>query len=222
VPLCTRPVWMLRAVTSCLCCCPGVDPASGALELDTHFHSWYSCAERIYSRQHELSQASLPCPCSADIPMLVAGDFNSIPGSPAHGLLTKGRVEPNALDTSSDPLGILRDQRLSHQLPLSSAYGMLWNQPNSDQRVVRQKQRLHPKSHEPQFTNYTREFKGTLDYILFTHDSLMPMSLLELPSDVELAPEGSKPGEAAVGLPNAQWSSDHVALLAEFHYLKNN
>ena len=30
---------------------------------------------------------------SADIPMLVAGDFNSIPGSAAHSLLTKHAVE---------------------------------------------------------------------------------------------------------------------------------
>jgi hypothetical protein len=29
--------------------------------------------------------------------MLVAGDFNSIPGSAAHSLLVKGRVEPQQL-----------------------------------------------------------------------------------------------------------------------------
>jgi hypothetical protein len=37
------------------------------------------------------------CKRSADIPMLVAGDFNSIPGSAAHSLLVKGRVEPSQL-----------------------------------------------------------------------------------------------------------------------------
>lgn len=29
--------------------------------------------------------------------MLVAGDFNSVPGSPAHSLLVKGKVEPAAV-----------------------------------------------------------------------------------------------------------------------------
>jgi len=29
--------------------------------------------------------------------MLVAGDFNSTPGSPAHSLLVKGKVEPSAV-----------------------------------------------------------------------------------------------------------------------------
>lgn len=41
--------------------------------------------------------ADLLVSCSADIPMLVAGDFNSIPGSAAHSLLVKGRVEPSQL-----------------------------------------------------------------------------------------------------------------------------
>jgi hypothetical protein len=35
--------------------------------------------------------------CSADIPMLVAGDFNSIPGSPAHCLLVKGKIEASMM-----------------------------------------------------------------------------------------------------------------------------
>lgn len=41
--------------------------------------------------------------CSADIPMLVAGDFNSIPGGAAHSLLVKGRVEPSQLVSSQGP-----------------------------------------------------------------------------------------------------------------------
>jgi hypothetical protein len=48
-----------------------------------------------------LPQPGVSCPvgwcCSADIPMLVAGDFNSVPGSAAHSLLVKGRVEPAQL-----------------------------------------------------------------------------------------------------------------------------
>lgn len=39
----------------------------------------------------------LPAVRSADIPMLVAGDFNSIPGSPAHCLLVKGKIDPHLM-----------------------------------------------------------------------------------------------------------------------------
>lgn len=58
-----------------------------------------------------------------------------------------------------------------------------------------------------------REFKATLDYVLYTRDSLAPSGLLELPSDAEVM---SKPGDS---LPNANWSSDHVCLMSEFQIL---
>ena len=34
----------------------------------------------------------------------------------------------------------------------------------------------------------TRDFKGTLDYILYTSDSLAPAALLELPDESEVHP----------------------------------
>ena len=131
-----------------------------------------------------------------------------------------------------------------------------------------------------QFTNVGKDFKGTLDYILYTTDSLAPVAMLELPDDSEVAARGppascspclqgfivqnmqkckdirtSSPryhaelighhhvvlscqepalprmgfeqgscGAAQVqrgkhsGLPNEHWSSDHIALMAEFMY----
>jgi hypothetical protein len=43
--------------------------------------------------------------------MLVAGDFNSIPGSPAHSLLVKGKVEPAQIVSD-----VSRDLREARQL----------------------------------------------------------------------------------------------------------
>jgi hypothetical protein len=40
------------------------------------------------------------------------------------------------------------------------------------------------------FTNITRDFKGTLDYILYTADSLAPGALLELPEEAEVRKQG--------------------------------
>jgi mRNA deadenylase 3'-5' endonuclease subunit Ccr4 len=57
---------------------------------------------------------------------------------------------------------------------------------------------------------YSRDFKATLDYVLYTRDSLAPSGLLELPGEAEVV---ANPGES---LPNANWSSDHVCLMAEF------
>ena len=52
--------------------------------------------------------------------MLVAGDFNSTPGSAAHSLLTKGKVDVAAVE-SIDPLRFLKDQRLSHSVSSSES-----------------------------------------------------------------------------------------------------
>ena len=41
------------------------------------------------------------------------------------------------------------------------------------------------------FTNITRDFKGTLDYILYTADSLAPGALLELPEEAEVNGRGT-------------------------------
>ena len=62
------------------------------------------------------------------------------------------------------------------------------------------------------FTNLTRTFKGTLDYILYTSNSLAPTAVLELPDELEVKPRHN------TGLPNETWCSDHIALLAEFAF----
>lgn len=67
-----------------------------------------------------------------------------------------------------------------------------------------------------QFTNMGRDFQGTLDYVLYTTNSLVPTATLELPEESDL-----KDMRHRAGLPNETWSSDHIALLAEFHYKHN-
>ena len=64
-----------------------------------------------------------------------------------------------------------------------------------------------------QFTNWSKSFKGTLDYIFHTSESLVPVATLELPDESDIARHN--------GLPNENWSSDHIALLAEFKYVQS-
>ncbi|ONK65581.1 uncharacterized protein A4U43_C07F38560 [Asparagus officinalis] len=141
---------------------------------------------------------------SADIPMLVCGDFNSVPGSASHTLLAMGKVDPMHPDLTVDPLNILRPStKLNHQLPLVSAYSSVARMVGLEQR-----RKLDPSTNEPLFTNCTRDFIGTLDYIFYTADSLTVESLLELLDEESLRKD--------TALPSPEWSSDHVALLAEF------
>ena len=67
-----------------------------------------------------------------------------------------------------------------------------------------------------QFTNMGQGFQGTLDYVLYTTNSLVPTATLELPDEADI-----KAGHVKPGLPNETWSSDHIALLAEFQYKQN-
>jgi hypothetical protein len=135
---------------------------------------------------HTLLKGLEKIAASADIPMLVAGDFNATPGSAAHAMLVRGAVQPNNPELSNDPLGILRPaSKLQHQLPLASAYAAVAAAPDADHAMQRQKRRLDAATGEPKFTNIGRDFRGTLDYILYTTDSLVPAAALELPDESE-------------------------------------
>ncbi|CAN6577190.1 unnamed protein product [Malus baccata var. baccata] len=157
---------------------------------------------------HTLLKGLEKIAASADIPMLVCGDFNSVPGSAPHTLLAMGKVDPLHLDLQVDPLNILRPlSKLIHQLPLVSAYSS-FARLGVGLGMEQQRRRMDPTTNEPLFTNCTRDFIGTLDYIFYTADSLTVESLLELLDEESLRKD--------TALPSPEWSSDHIALLAEF------
>ncbi|KAI6696636.1 hypothetical protein NL676_016755 [Syzygium grande] len=121
---------------------------------------------------HTLLKGLEKIAASADIPMLVCGDFNSVPGSAPHSLLAMGKVDPLHPDLSIDPLGILRPPgKLAHQLLLVSAYSSFARM-GAGPGLEQQKRRLDSTTNEPLFTNCTRDFIGTLDYIFYTRISL--------------------------------------------------
>lgn len=156
---------------------------------------------------HTLLKGLEKIAASADIPMLVCGDFNSTPASAPHSLLAMGKVEPQHPDLAVDPLGILRPHsKLAHQLPLVSAYSSFAR--GIGPALEQQRRRMDPSTNEPLFTNCTRDFIGTHDYIYYTADSLTVESLLELLDEESLRKD--------TALPSPEWSSDHIALLAEF------
>ncbi|KAL6539876.1 Carbon catabolite repressor protein 4 1 [Orobanche hederae] len=174
---------------------------------NTHVHVSEELKDVKLWQVHTLLKGLEKIAASADIPMLVCGDFSSVPGSAPHSLLAMGKVDPLHPDLAVDPLGILRPTaKLTHQLPLVSAY-------SSFARVgvglgVEQRRRMDPATNEPIFTNCTRDFIGTHDYIFYSADSLTVESLLELVDEDSLRKD--------TALPSPEWSSDHIALLAEF------
>ncbi|KAK2077208.1 hypothetical protein QBZ16_004842 [Prototheca wickerhamii] len=182
---------------------------------NTHIHSNPELSDVKTWQVQTLLKGLEKIAASADIPILLAGDFNTVPGSAAHQLLVRGAVAPGHAELAHDPLGILRPpSKLQHGLPLASAYAAVASVPpqGDSLALARQRRRLDPETGEPRFTNFTRDFKGTLDYILYTSDSLIPTATLELmdESEVRLGPEA--------GLPSEVLSSDHLALAVTFQY----
>ncbi|KAI5671663.1 hypothetical protein M9H77_12027 [Catharanthus roseus] len=157
---------------------------------------------------HTLLKGLEKIAASADIPMLVCGDFSSIPGSAPHALLAMGKVDAMHSDLAVDPFGILRPlTKLNHQLPLVSAYSS-FARIGVGLGLEQQRRRMDASTNEPLFTNCTRDFIGTHDYIFYSADSLTVESLLELLDEDSLRKD--------TALPSPEWSSDHIALLAEF------
>lgn len=110
-----------------------------------------------------------------DIPIIICGDFNSLPDSSAYELMLKGKSK-------------LQNTELIHSLNLSSSF-----------------------EKEPKFTNFTPDFKGTLDYI-FYNSKLKVSKNLETTKEEEIK---------TIGLPNDFYPSDHISLYCEFNLFLN-
>lgn len=134
--------------------------------------------------------------------LILAGDFNSVVQSAVYDLLVDGMVDPSHNDLQhfltlpatyrgGRPPNVLPDPRdISHRLNLASAYHVALGT-------------------EPPYTNFTLNFQGTLDYILFDPNSLRCLAVAQIPGRDEIRATGQ-------ALPNAQYPSDHLMLLADF------
>jgi len=181
---------------------------------NTHIHANPELKDVKLWQVHTLLKGLEKIAASADIPMIVTGDFNSTPGSAPHSLLANGRVDASHPELATDPLGILRPpSKLCHQLPLKSAYASMVNPGLAGGPEVAEPhaRRLEEDTHEPLFTNFGENFTGTLDYIFYTANSLVPTELLELPEKEDVTVNGH-------GMPNSRWPSDHISLMAEFAF----
>ncbi|WFD35823.1 poly(A)-specific ribonuclease [Malassezia cuniculi] len=121
------------------------------------------------------------------IPMVVCGDFNSTPDSGVYEFLSQGSAPNNHRDFMDHIYGNYTSDGLRHSFALRSAYGNIGELP---------------------FTNYTPGFRGVIDYIWYTSNSLAASGILGTVDQTYLS--------RTVGFPNAHFPSDHVCILAEF------
>ncbi|XP_071829325.1 CCR4-NOT transcription complex subunit 6-like isoform X1 [Apostichopus japonicus] len=128
------------------------------------------------------------------IPLVLCGDLNSLPESGVLEYIEKGRVSITHEDFKDIDYKILRlsnnfeDGYMNHKFKLARAHQ------NTPQ----------------EFTNFTYEFKGIIDYIFFTKTQMRTLGVLG-PVDREWLGQSK-----IVGCPHTCIASDHFSLLTEF------
>ncbi|XP_034185364.1 CCR4-NOT transcription complex subunit 6-like twin isoform X1 [Osmia lignaria lignaria] len=134
-------------------------------------------------------------PDSSNVQLLLCGDFNSLPDSGVIEFLTSGRVAADHRDFKDLAYksclqkisGCDKPNEFTHSFKLASAYS----------------EDIMP------YTNYTFEFKGIIDYIFYSKQSMVPLGLLG-----PLSADWFK-DHKVVGCPHPHVPSDHFPLLVE-------
>lgn len=122
------------------------------------------------------------------IPVVICGDFNSIPGSGVYDFMSMGHLEGNHPDFLAHTYGKFTSEGLKHRLNLKSAYAT----PGA--------------GGEHHVTNFTPGFKGEIDYLWYSAGNLGVNSVLEQLDTRYL--------EKCVGFPNAHFPSEYVWVLS--------
>merc|ERR1712217_462341 len=110
-------------------------------------------------------------------------------------LLRQGHVRGDHADLKVDPCGLLKQNEFVHSLGLRTAYETC-------------------NGCEAEYTNYTESFKGTLDYIWYTRNSLSVLAVSQVDDEIQLSQE--------TALPSSTRPSDHVSLVATFMFREHD
>jgi len=158
--------------------------------VNTHILCDPSAADVKLWQAHLLLQTLKQMPVS-NMPLLICGDFNSTPESAVYEYMRRGSIRGDHDDLRADPCGLLKQLSLRHSLCMATAYETC-------------------NGREAEYTNYTEDFKGTLDYIWFSPDALAVLAISQVDDESQLMQEQA--------LPSSTRPSDHVSLVATFMF----
>ncbi|TIB04631.1 hypothetical protein E3P96_01578 [Wallemia ichthyophaga] len=123
------------------------------------------------------------------IPLIVCGDFNSVPNSGVYEFLGKGHVERDHEDFMHHQYGAFTTEGMKHKFALKSSYANIGELP---------------------MTNYIPGFEEVIDYVWYTQNTLSVVGLLGEVDQSYL--------NRIVGFPNVHFPSDHLVLHFVFFY----
>ena len=138
------------------------------------------------------SASSRPPPTYSDgykIPLIICGDFNSVPTSGVYEFLSTGSLPANHPDFLSHTYGRYTAEGLRHRLGLKNAY-------------------TAPGAGDFPLTNYTPGFQGMIDHVWYSGANLSVNGVLGEVDKGYL--------EKVVGFPNVHFPSEYVSLSFKF------
>ncbi|KAJ3328231.1 Glucose-repressible alcohol dehydrogenase transcriptional effector [Blyttiomyces sp. JEL0837] len=142
-----------------------------------------------HASNYALQQSRAGSGNKGTLPIILCGDFNSLPNSGVYEYLSKGSVPQDHEDFSTYKYGPYTSEGMSHKLSLKSAYSHI---------------------DELDFTNFTPTFKGVIDYVWY---SMQTLSITGLLANVE-----KEYVARTVGFPNAHHPSDHIPIVVSFRF----
>ncbi|XP_033228631.1 2',5'-phosphodiesterase 12 [Belonocnema kinseyi] len=123
-----------------------------------------------------------------NVSIILCGDFNSVPECGIYRLMTSKFVPDDFIDWNSFPEEAVTGVSLSQDITFASACGT------------------------PEYTNYTADFSGCLDYIYYERDQLEVRQVIPMPTTEELA--------LYEAIPSVVFPSDHLSLCADLKWKK--
>lgn len=165
--------------------------------LTETYAQWPACKDKVLFKyangdSETAEVAKEPAPSvqyasSTEIPMVICGDLNSVPGSGPYELIAHGSLSHTHGDLTGRSYGSFTRDGMHHPFSMKSSYSNIG---------------------ELDFTNYTAEWQGMVDYIWYSTGSLQCTGVLgEIDRNyIQRVP----------GFPSWHFPSDHLPLLAEF------
>ena len=138
------------------------------------------------------------------IPIVLCGDLNSLPDSGVVEYLKNGRISTDHQDFLDYNYDLFIESTIRSTSTIRSPTG---------KPELRHPFRLKCCNDHIEYTNYTYEFKGIIDYVFFTSDFILPTGVLGGVSSEWLK------SQKILGCPNPHFPSDHFPLLCEFELI---
>jgi CCR4-NOT transcription complex subunit 6 len=126
-----------------------------------------------------------------DLALIMCGDFNSEPTSSVYEFLAEAGIVNSRSEVAGSEASVYLPDASSivHNLDVTSVMYSAFKA-------------------EPQFTNYTANYKGTLDYIWYTPGRIRVMACTAIPEEKDLLEFGE-------ALPNSVYPSDHLMICCD-------